>query len=262
MRTIKVVSVAIFAAVVTAASVAFVNVNKAKPLIADGQGFAVIELFTSEGCSTCPPADELVAKIQKENPDNPVFILAYHVDYWNRLGWKDVYSSAAFSQRQKDYAERLKLSSVYTPEVVVNGKEEFLGSDEKLMRKAISIELNKIPTAELSLEKASVVKNKAVINYSTKGNTDNTSLLLALVQKNATTKVLKGENAGHTLSHVQIVSKLQSSSLKKKGEASFSLPADFSAPGYEVIGFIQNNESGEITGAARITFPSVAITSN
>src|SRR5882757_10188754 len=92
-------------------------------------GFAVVELFTSEGCSSCPSADALVAAVQKENKDQPVYILAFHVDYWDRLGWKDAFSDAAYSDRQRAYASWLRLSSIYTPQVVVNGRKEFVGSD-------------------------------------------------------------------------------------------------------------------------------------
>src|SRR6476619_4430550 len=92
-------------------------------------GFAVVELFTSEGCSSCPPADNLLARIQKEDMDKQVYLLAYHVDYWDRQGWKDRFSDAAFTQHQQQYAEWLHLNSVYTPQMVVNGKEEFVGSN-------------------------------------------------------------------------------------------------------------------------------------
>src|SRR5476649_2001101 len=101
-----------------------------KTVSPENKGFAVIELFTSEGCSSCPPADALVAKVQKESADKPVYILAFHVDYWNRLGWKDAFSSAEYSYRQSQYARWLKLSSVYTPQIVVNGHTEFVGSEE------------------------------------------------------------------------------------------------------------------------------------
>src|ERR1700743_2334239 len=84
------------------------------------RGFALVELFTSEGCSSCPPADEFAARIAKENQDKPVYVLAFHVDYWDRLGWKDRYSNPEFSQRQQRYAQYLHLESVYTPQVVVN----------------------------------------------------------------------------------------------------------------------------------------------
>src|ERR1700709_1958776 len=104
-------------------------------------GFAVVELFTSEGCSSCPAADDVVAKVQNENNDKPVYILAYHVDYWNRLGWKDVFSDAAYSKRQNQYAAWLNLESIYTPQVVVNGNKEFVGSQESTLRSVIKDDL-------------------------------------------------------------------------------------------------------------------------
>src|SRR3954452_5453128 len=94
-----------------------------------GKAFAVIELFTSEGCSSCPPADELVSRLLSENKQN-IYILSFHVDYWNRLGWKDSFSDPAFSARQKQYANYLSLDGVYTPQIVVNGEHQFVGSDE------------------------------------------------------------------------------------------------------------------------------------
>src|SRR5476651_2422634 len=116
------------------ASSAFINFKKTVPSKANNQRFAVVELFTSEGCSSCPPADEAIAKLQKESNGKPVYILAFHVDYWNRLGWKDVFSNADYSERQNEYAKYLRLESVYTPQVVVNGKKEFVGSEESTLQ--------------------------------------------------------------------------------------------------------------------------------
>src|ERR1700712_5296387 len=112
-------------ALVTIALTSFIN-KKHTTTTSGDKGFAVIELFTSEGCSSCPPADAVIAKVEKESADKPIYILAFHVDYWNRLGWKDVFSSAAYSARQNQYAQWLNLSSVYTPQVVVNGRTEFV----------------------------------------------------------------------------------------------------------------------------------------
>ena len=100
---------------VTEAFITITNKNINKPE-ATGKGFAVVELYTSEGCSSCPPADALVAKVQKESTDKPVYILAFHVDYWNRLGWKDVFSNHDYSSRQYQYSRWLK-SEVYTPQI-------------------------------------------------------------------------------------------------------------------------------------------------
>jgi hypothetical protein len=90
---------------------------------------SVVELFTSEGCSSCPSADKLVAVAQKEFKENTI-VLSYHVDYWDRLGWKDPFSKAAYTDRQRLYAEHLNLQSVYTPQAIVNGKTEFVGSNK------------------------------------------------------------------------------------------------------------------------------------
>src|ERR1700761_273420 len=219
------------------------------------KGFAVIELFTSEGCSSCPPADALVARVQKESNGKPVYILAFHVDYWNRLGWKDVFSSAEYSERQNQYARWLKLSSVYTPQIVVNGRTEFVGSEEGNLRNAIKTSLEKSAGTELTLNDVKVENDKATIKYHAESAGNNDVLLLALIEKNATTKVQRGENGGRTLAHVQIVSQLKSVSLKNStGTESIALPHGFDPQKYELIGFVQNTSNGEITGATKAEF--------
>src|SRR5882757_1991885 len=105
------------------------------------QGFALVELFTSEGCSSCPPAEELAATLPQSYPSG-VFLLSFHVDYWDRLGWKDPFSKADYTDRQTRYAETLKLlRGIYTPQAIVNGKIQLVGSDEPKLRKAIDGEL-------------------------------------------------------------------------------------------------------------------------
>src|SRR5580765_6254972 len=112
MKTLFISSVTLV--VVTASFSCYSSNKKTDTGIATGNGFAVVELFTSEGCSSCPPADEAVAKILKEYKGN-VYVLGYHVDYWNNYGWKDVFSSADYSSRQKNYAKTFQLHSIYTP---------------------------------------------------------------------------------------------------------------------------------------------------
>lgn len=217
-------------------------------------GFAVVELFTSEGCSSCPPADELVAKIQMESNTQPVYILAFHVDYWNHLGWKDVFSDAAWSKRQGQYAEWLHLPSVYTPQIVVNGRTEFVGSEEGKLRKAIKTNLTTTPVAQVILKERSMDASGISLEYQTEGAKGNNSLLLALVQKSATTEVKRGENSGHTLSHVQIVRGLDTIDLSAAEPASgtvhINLPSGLKPQDCEVIAFIQDHTSGAILAAA------------
>jgi hypothetical protein len=226
---------------------------------ADGKGFAVVELFTSEGCSSCPPADELVARIQKEDKDKQVYILAFHVDYWNRLGWKDVFSSADYSKRQNEYANWLNLQSVYTPQIVVNGKKEFVGSEEGTLRNAITAGLRSNPAATLTLN-TQKGQDHIAVQYRVTSAEKNSDLLLALVQKAAQTKVQRGENGGRTLSHVQIVRKIQSVSLSAggNGNATIALPEGINIQDWEVIGFVQNKANGEILAATKASLTTTA----
>lgn len=261
MRATKIFTLAAFLLVTVLGTTAFIKAKMiAKP--SPDKGFAVIELFTSEGCSSCPPADDLVAKIEKESGDKPVYILAYHVDYWNRLGWKDQFSSADFTKRQNDYANYLHLQSVYTPQIVVNGKTEFVGSEEGTLRNAIRTNLQKAASAQLSLNVLNLDQKRADIKYTAEGADKNTVLLIAVLQKNAQTKVLSGENGGHTLSHIQIVRKLQEVKLNENGgTAKVSLPAGFDAKSWEIIGFLQNTSTGIISAAAKVSFPTEVSTS-
>jgi hypothetical protein len=250
MKRIKIFAITAGFAIAVLVLASFMNhKGNVKP---DSKGFAVVELFTSEGCSSCPPADELVARIQKEDKDKQVYILAFHVDYWNRLGWKDVFSSAEYSKRQNEYASWLKLKSVYTPQVVVNGKKEFVGSEEGNLRNAIAAGLQTPSTSALILN-AQKEQGKLTVQYHASGAGKNTSLFLAIVQKAAQTKVERGENGGHTLSHVQIVRKIQSLPLSASGNGNtiIALPDGFSTQGWEVIGFLQNKTNGVILAAAK-----------
>lgn len=110
--------------------------------ITSAKGIAVVELFTSEGCSSCPPADEAAIRISRDYPDN-VYFLGFHVDYWDDIGWKDEFSNHMFTDRQQKYAGIFNLNSIYTPQVIINGEKEMIGSQETTLRKHISGELKK-----------------------------------------------------------------------------------------------------------------------
>lgn len=99
----------------------------------NNKNFAVVELFTSEGCSSCPPADELLANLQKEVSNKNIFLLAFHVDYWDRLGWKDSFSREEYTDRQRQYKQWLGLNVLYTPEFVINGTSEFAGDSKSTL---------------------------------------------------------------------------------------------------------------------------------
>ena len=221
--------------------------------IIDKKGFAVLELFTSEGCSSCPPADDLMAKIQQEYKDQPVYLLAFHVDYWDRLGWKDVFGNADYSNRQREYGDRLSGGSLYTPQLVVNGKSEFVGSDEFKIRKAITKALATEHKTSISIQ-AKRQDDKLVVNYQVSKGPKDSRILVAAIQKSATTKVERGENRGHLLSHVQIVRQLHSDMVTEEGQGNtqFRLPHEFNPQQWEVMAMIQDVSSGEIVTAIRV----------
>ncbi|SFD47900.1 Protein of unknown function [Flavobacterium phragmitis] len=219
----------------------------------DKKGFALLELYTSEGCSSCPPADELLGKIQNEYRDKNVFVLAYHVDYWDKQGWKDIFSNADYTKRQYDYAQFMGKEPIYTPQVIINGKTDFIGSQETSLRNGIKSALSKPALANLSLETA---KNSNILSvqYNVESTSKNSRLLLAVVQKEAKSNVKRGENANRVLLHYQIVRQLQTVNLSKgkKGTATISLPKNYNSQGFEVIGFVQDADSGVVLGVKRV----------
>ena len=220
--------------------------NKTKPL---ATGFAVIELFTSEGCSSCPPADALIARIAHENKGRPVYILAYHVDYWNRLGWKDKFSDARYSARQRQYATWLNLKNVYTPQIVVNGSKEFIGSEEKTLRSALSNALSQ--KTDVRLEIGTEKQGTALtFNYKTNQKTDDYHLVVATIKASGINKIERGENRGKTLAHVQIVSDFEAFDLKGKASGKINLPAKEKSKDSQIIAFLQNAKTGKIIAAA------------
>ncbi|WP_183561047.1 DUF1223 domain-containing protein [Mucilaginibacter sp. SP1R1] len=236
-------------------TVAFISKSAASkitnPAASTGNGFAVLELFTSEGCSSCPAADDALARIQKEAGNKPVYVLAYHVDYWNRLGWKDKFSKPQYSSRQYQYSRQFA-GQVYTPQVIINGKTECVGSDETALSNAITNGLNSTANASLNLQVCQVA-GKADVEYQVTGNTSNSQLVIAVVQKHAVNNIKAGENEGRTLTHAQIVQQLDTIDLpaSKQGTAHINLPAGFNTKDWEVIGLVQNSTTGAIVGAAR-----------
>lgn len=239
---------------ITMAAFNFRNLTPAKPdtIITAEKGFAVLELFTSEGCSSCPPADDLVSRIQKEAGGKPIYILAYHVDYWDRLGWKDMFSSADFSKRQRQYGDWLHVSPIYTPQIVINGQTQFVGSNETAIRREITEQLSAPFKSALTIQVHQVNENLNV-QYAGGKTIKGSNLLIAIIQKKAESKVDRGENAGLVLSHVQIVRHLQTEPLSAAGEGSFlvGLPKDFNKQNWEILALVQDQHNGEILSVSK-----------
>jgi hypothetical protein len=256
MKKIKLIPAFFIALIFIVGMTAFGQNNPNKKTV---KGFALLELYTSEGCSSCPPADELMGRIQKEYKDSNVYVLAYHVDYWDKQGWKDIFSNADYTQRQYDYAKYLGKVPIYTPQLIVNGKTDYIASQETVVRNGIKSALSKPVTTDLYLE-ASQANNNLNVNYSIEGTFKNCSLLIAVVQKSAKSNVKRGENAHRVLSHYQIVHDLHSVVLKdKKGTVSIHLPKSFNEKDFEVIGFVQDKNNGAISGVTRAAFQQFSI---
>lgn len=208
-------------------------------------GFALIELFTSEGCSSCPPADELAASLPKTYPSG-VYLLSFHVDYWDRLGWKDPFSKADYTLRQKEYNTALSpMPDIFTPQVIINGKMELVGSDEPRIRAAIDSELAHTVNPMIDASAHSNGNNTVTVDFSlSKGQG---SFQAALVQLHATTAVGKGENAGKQLHHADIVRDLKSSG-KSKGTLTLNIPSGLTAADFQVVVFLRDKEHLHIGG--------------
>ena len=173
----------------------------------------LIELFTSEGCSSCPPADTLLAKLDELQPVTGVTVIALeeHVDYWDHQGWRDPFSAAEFTARQQRYAGLLHIESPYTPEMVIDGRSEFVGND-----------------SERALPVHVMVKDKSGDRISLAVNVDATKpsgdVLLAIAETGLASDVVRGENAGRNLKHSAVVRKLSTIGKLKSGEVFSAAP--------------------------------------
>jgi hypothetical protein len=226
---------------------------KAPPKPADGS-FAVVELFTSEGCSSCPPADDLLGEIAADAQQRGVaiFPIAFHIDYWDGLGWRDRFSLADSTDRQQRYAKALG-SQIYTPQMIVNGRTQFVGSDRDAYRRAVADALSAPAVAQLSFSLKTGRGGTVSIGYKTTSAPPGCVLNMVIVQRSATTDVPRGENAGHTLHHINIARSIKTIPLEKaSGEIELSLPDDLAAKDALIIGYLQKNNSLEILAADRI----------
>jgi hypothetical protein len=214
----------------------------------------LIELFTSEGCSDCPPADEFLRTLDSAQPVTgaQLIVLEEHVDYWDDLGWRDPFSSHAFTERQTDYVGRLRLATAYTPQMIVDGTYQFVGSDRRSAEKAfeMSRRVQKVPIHIAS----PTIQNEMLLAHVESGPVvSKAEVWLALAIEHAESQVLKGENGGHHLEHVAIVQNMTRVGKVEKGK-SFSKDISVSAKSFtrpgRVIVFLQAPDQGKILGAA------------
>jgi hypothetical protein len=201
----------------------------------------LVELFTSEGCSSCPPADRLLQKL-----DSQAIVLSEHVDYWDHLGWKDRFSQHAFTVRQESYASLFHLDSTYTPEMVVDGATEFVGNDSARAAEEIA-KAARHPKAQITL--ARTASNTLQISIDSAPAAG--EVMLALADPTAQSQVAAGENQGHTLAHIAVVRSLRKVGSVKRGvpyRAEIPLPPDSAAQ--RIVVFVQEDARYRVTAAA------------
>lgn len=230
-------------------------------------GPVVVELFTSEGCSSCPPADEFVATLSAEarKKGDGVLLLAFHVDYWDKLGWKDRFASAAASQRQRDYARKLGTDSIYTPQMVIDGIHEFVGSDDERARRIIRRE-QEAPgrgvefRADAAWRKGSIEVSVVLRAEADVKSAGELEALAAWVEDGLESKVSSGENRSRTLRHERVVRAFGVAQVKD-GKVTLTLdpPADVKAERSDLVVLLQDPKTGAVRGAVSVGVPKAAV---
>ena len=222
----------------------------------------LVELFTSEGCSSCPPADQLLQQLDKSQPvaGAQLIVLSEHVDYWNHIGWTDPYSSRFFTDRQSAYSESFKLNTVYTPQMVVDGTTEFVGNDPTRATQAIyqSLKQKKVPVriSGISLDGANIlqahVEAEGLPDSSRTGKAD---VFLVVALNHVESKVLRGENGGRRLTHVAVVTSLTKVGSVEIGknfakDVQLKLDTKTDPNNLRLIAFVQQPNQHQVLGAA------------
>jgi len=213
----------------------------------------VVELFTSEGCSSCPPADALLMQLDAQSPPGAeVIALGEHVDYWDRQGWKDRFSSADYTRRQERYASRFHLDSPYTPQMVINGRTEFVGNDSSHAASAIK-DATKPRHAEpvITVQPMGTAVDVSVSN----AGRNHLDVVLAITESNLSTQVGAGENNGRLLRHTAVVRQLRkigkTSSGQFTGRPIIAVDSSWHRENLRLIVFLQDPDTLEIPAAAQ-----------
>jgi hypothetical protein len=215
----------------------------------------VIELFTSEGCSSCPPADALLVQLsQKTSPGVDLVLLGEHVDYWNHDGWTDRFSSSQFSQRQSDYEKHLH-AEVYTPQMVIDGHLQFVGNDVAALKRNLQLASAQPKIAQVSLQWEAGDHLKIAVQAPAMTHPH---VFLAVTEDGLTTAIAGGENSGRTLRHAAVVRELRELGSVKNGSfektVEVSRHSGWNAANLKVAVLVQDSDGGPILGAASLHY--------
>jgi len=231
------------------------NAAADEPPVRRSRGFALVELYTSEGCSSCPPADVLLSDLVKESAgdDVAIYALAFHVPWWDNAAWKDRFSTEANGARQRSYGDQFGLQTIYTPQVVVNGRVEFVGSSATSLRSAVARGLATPAAATLSLS-AESAEDSVTVSVSTQGVLTGSQIVVAVVENGLASRVMGGENRGKGLHHDGVVRAMANTEAKPEVQLTVALPSDLTPTNASVIVWLQASDLA-VLGAADIPLP-------
>jgi len=224
----------------------------------------LVELFTSEGCSSCPPADALLSRLDRTQPIRgaDIIVLEEHVDYWDRLGWKDSFSSEAATARQNEYGEAFGGSQVYTPQMIVDRRAEFVGSSDADALRAIRVASQAPkPAIQLTWEKGDTLAIH-IEQVNNAGHGDGQQLFLVVAENMLHSDVKRGENAGRVLEHNGVVRQVLPLGKIDAAPAGFSSRVavhsvrDWNRAHLRAVVFVQERRSRHVLAAAAISFPA------
>lgn len=211
----------------------------------------VLELFTSQGCSSCPPADQALGELtgKAARAGQAVYGLSFHVDYWNRLGWRDPFSSKRFTDRQRQYDRALN-TQTYTPQLIINGRQNVIGGQRAKIEQAIRAIQQQPVSAFIGVEGRIVREGKQVTVSYELSAAGPYRVNVALVQKEARTAVGNGENGGRTLVNTNVVRQFKTSEPSgTSGSVVLPVPDGLTPNQTSVLVYVQRNDTGQVVGA-------------
>ena len=252
----RILSVALVLGLATHGSA--VTASKSTPVL--------VELFTSEGCSSCPPADALLRTLADTQPiaGAEIIALSQHVDYWDQLGWRDRFSSAALTNRQQQYGRAFNIDSIYTPQMVVDGREEFVGSDASRARRAIGKALS-APHALVSIALDLTGSDRVAVTVTARdlpdvSRGDHADTVVAVTEDRLRSEVRSGENKGRLLTHTAVVRELRvvrgATPPDLSARSEVTLAPDWQREHLRIVAFLQERASRRVLGAAAVPLPS------
>jgi hypothetical protein len=234
----------------------------AAAIVKAGTAPVLVELFTSEGCSSCPPADRLLSHLQKDQPlaGVEVIVLSEHVDYWNQLGWSDPFSAGGFTERQQRYTAALQSEGPYTPEMVVDGATAFVGSDS---RRALQV----IGAAAKTAKANGVLRCTAdplSLGIHIDGGPEDADVLMAVAENGLASNVTRGENRGLQMQHDGVTRRLTVIGRARKqqefeAKPKIALDRSWRRENLSAVVFLQGRSSHRVLGVGKIAIPACAV---